>query len=181
MRILGFVIAKENSNRFPNKNITNVNGIPLFYHSVNILNNASLINDVMVCTDSTFIHIYCNKNNIKTLHRPKNITNDNDSLFDVIKWSYQSLNIAYDYIIVVMANTIGNTSSDIDNAIISMESNNLQEIRSFSKQDGVENGIIGLTHKAIIEKSELSTYIGSIQTSAIEIHYKKDLNNYRFL
>ena len=44
----GIVVAKKNSNRFKNKNITDLNGYPLFWHSVKPLIDSDKVDKVFV-------------------------------------------------------------------------------------------------------------------------------------
>ena len=58
--IVGIVAAKAHSNRFKDKNVHLVDGIPLFWHSVQPLLSASKVDRVCVATDSEFIKDYEN-------------------------------------------------------------------------------------------------------------------------
>lgn len=174
--IVGIVIAKENSNRFPGKNTHIYKGKPLFWHSVEILLEAKKINDVVVATDSTKIIDYCNEKNVKTVFRGINISNDNDSLFKVLKFTFQSLNKKYSTCVSVMANCPNNTSKDIDNAVSILKDNNLMEVRSYDN-NGVENGILVMNTKVLNDYTSISSYMGSITTKGKEIHFKNELND----
>jgi CMP-N-acetylneuraminic acid synthetase len=172
--IVGFVAAKANSNRFPGKNIAKQGGIPLFYHSVKPMLESKRIDEVYVITDSNYIKEYCEKRKVKVIWRPKNATRDEDKLISVLRYGYYNLNNAYDIVVSIMANCPGHTSEDIDKGIKKLQKNNLKEVRSFNS-NGEENGIM-ILHKDIIEDNrDISYYIGSIETIAKEIHYKKEL------
>ena len=62
--IVGMVAAKSNSNRFKNRNKYLLNGLPLFWHSVNPMLKSPSIDKVYVLTDSKEILDYCNKNKV---------------------------------------------------------------------------------------------------------------------
>jgi CMP-N-acetylneuraminic acid synthetase len=173
MKIVGIIIAKENSNRFPNKNIYNYKGKPLFWHNVECLLNSNYDMDIYVSTDSDYIKQYCSKNNIKTINRGKNINKDDQTLFEVLKYSYQTLENEYDIICNILSNSIENKSEDVDSAINLLINNRLKEVRSYD-DNGIENGILVL-EKESMNKNELSSYVGAIKTKSKEIHYESEI------
>lgn len=174
MKVLGLVAAKENSNRFPGKNIHLVNNEPLFYHSVKSLINSQLIDDVYVVTNSVTIKNYCDEKNINIIWRSKNATRDEDKLISILRYAYYSLDIEYDIIVSVMANCPQNSLEDVEKGIKLMQENNLKEVRSFDRK-GIENGIIILNKEIIQDNRDISYYLGGIITNGKEIHYKEDL------
>jgi CMP-N-acetylneuraminic acid synthetase len=174
---LGIVVAKDNSNRFTSKNKFIYKGKPLFWHSVQPLLDSPLIDKVVVATDSEVIHEYCKYYNVSTIHRAKNASRDEDKLINIIRFAYYNLEQEYDIIVSIMANCPGHTSTDVELGIKRFKKNNLKEVRSFNS-NGEENGIM-ILHKDIIEDNrDISYYMGSIETRAKEIHYKKELDEY---
>jgi CMP-N-acetylneuraminic acid synthetase len=174
----GIVVAKQNSNRFKNKNITTLNGYPLFWHSVKPLIDSNKVDKIFVATNSDFIKDYAEKNGVDVIWRGPNISSDNDSLFKVLKYVYNSLNEKYKVCVSIMANCPGNTSSDIDKSIEVLIKNDLNEVRSFNKEN-IENGIITFNTRVFEEYDKISAYMGSITTDAKEIHYKKELDEFK--
>lgn len=174
MKVLGLVAAKENSNRFPNKNIYPVNGIPMFMNSVFPLLNSNLIDKVYVITDSQYIKTYCEDKNIGVIWRSKNATRDEDKLINILRYAYYSLDIEYDIVVTIMANCPKNSLEDVEKGIKLLKNNKLKEVRSFDK-NGLENGIIILDKEVIQDNRDISYYLGGIITKGKEIHYKKDL------
>lgn len=174
--IAGIVVAKHNSNRFPGKNFYNFNGKPLFWHNVKCLLNSEKVDDVYVSTDSETIRAYAEKHNVECINRNINISKDEQSIYQVLKYSYYSLPKEYEYIALIMANTIKHTSKNLDKAIDLIINNNLKEVRSYDRE-GVENGIL-ILHRSILEElNSISIYVGAVVTDAKEVHYKKDLSN----
>lgn len=174
MKVLGLVAAKENSNRFPNKNIHKVNGVPMFMNSVQPLLDSELITDVYVITDSDYIKSYCLENNIGVIWRPKNATRDEDKLITILRFAYYNLDIEYDVVVSLMANCPGNQTSDINKGITTLQSHKLKEVRGFD-QNGVENGLMILDKSIIQSNRDVSYYLGAVTTNGTEIHYKEDL------
>ena len=170
---VGIVIAKENSNRFKDKNKYLIDGIPLFWHNVQCLIDAK-IKDIYVATDSKFIKDYCKEKNVNVIIRNINIIDDEQAWFDVIKYCYCTLPQKYDVIASILANCTNHKSADIILGINLLQNNShLKEIRSFDS-DGEENGII-ILRTDVLKKHEISSYIGCITTIGKEIHYKEDL------
>lgn len=175
MRVVGLVAAKANSNRFPGKNLHLVEGVPMFMHSVEPLLASKHIEKVYILTDSVEIAEYCRARNIDIIWRPKNATRDEDKLISVLRFGYYNLDNEYDIVVSVMANCPGYTSSDIDNGIDLLISNKLKEVRGYD-HSGVENGLLVLDKSILQSNQDISYYVGAVQTSAKEIHYKEDLN-----
>ena len=178
MKVVGLVAAKENSNRFPNKNIYTVNGVPMFMNSVQPLLDSTKVDDVYVITDSNFIKSYCHQHNIRVIWRPKNATRDEDKLITILRYGYYSLDVEYDTIVSLMANCPGNSTSDINTALHIKNKNNLKEVRGFDK-NGVENGLIVLDKEIIQSNRDISYYLGGLVTRGSEIHSKGDLKRYK--
>lgn len=173
-KIVGIVVAKHESKRFPGKNFHNIDGKPMFWYNVECLLESKLVDDVVVATDDEEnIKSYCEERGVKVIWRSKNASNSEEPLFDVIKYTYKSLDYPYQTIVNIMANSIGNKVSDVDKCINLLKNNNLKEVRSYS-QDGVENGILVLDGDSIY-KHEISSYTGMVVNGAKEIHYKEEL------
>jgi CMP-N-acetylneuraminic acid synthetase len=169
-RVIGVVAAKENSNRFKNKNIYSYKDAPLFWHNVKVMTELGI--SVYVLTDSEYIKQYCEERGVITIWRNENINHDNQSLFEVLKFAYHSLP-EFDIMINVMANIIDAKSDDILKAIEVLVKNNLHEVRTVN-DDGVENGVMILS-KEVFSKHEISAYVGAITTNSKEIHYESEI------
>ena len=180
MKVLGIVAAKENSTRFKDKNIHQVNGLPMFMHAVNALKD--IADFTVVDTDSEIIIKYCSDNYIFHHKRRPRICGDNVPVYKVIKYTYtviKDLELELyltdpDYIIFILANSINHTQKDVQNALELAVKHNLKEVRSYDK-NGVENGIVVL-YKSVLENYDyISAYMGAITTDGKEIHYKIDI------
>ena len=51
MSVVAIILARKNSKGLKNKNIKLLNGKPLIYHSIDILQKSRLINDIIVSSD----------------------------------------------------------------------------------------------------------------------------------
>jgi CMP-N-acetylneuraminic acid synthetase len=174
-KVVGIVVAKNKSSRLPGKNYYPVDGYPMFWHSVSCLLNSSYVDKVYVATDDEEnIASYCKERGVDVIKRGVNSSQPEEPLFDVIKFSYKSIDSSYDIVANVMANSIGHKPEDLDKAIEILVSKDLKEVRSYS-EDNVENGILILDSDVLFEKNQLSSYVGMIQNGAKEIHYLSDL------
>jgi CMP-N-acetylneuraminic acid synthetase len=171
---VGIIAAKKNSNRFKNKNIHELEGKPLFWHSVEPLLKSKNVNDVYVATDSEFITNYCLERNVNVIKRTCNSNHDEAPLLSVLKFAYQNIDVRYDNIITIMANCPFHTSQDVDKAIDMINTGKYNEIRSFN-QHGDENGLIVFREHVILNYYQISSYMGSITTLGEEIHFLEEL------
>lgn len=176
MNIVGIIIAKENSTRFPGKNYFVFDGRPMFMHAVDLLKDCEYIDDIFVATDSDLIKNHCAKVKISTINRGVNIAANEQPFFDVLKFAYQSLNKKYDIIVSVLANSINHTPSAIESGIKKMIADlQVQEIRSFD-DTGNQSGIIIFREKIVTGTYNISNHMASIKSNGHEIHYRSEID-----
>lgn len=171
----GIMIVKKNSIRFPGKNFHHFKGKPLFANNVDALLGSIHIDTVYVGTDSDIVSEYYKfHKNVHVIKRGCNISKDDQSLYDVLKYIYYSIYKQYDIMACVLANCINHKSSDMDRAIQLLIDKHLNEIRSFNS-DGVENGIVIIRTGVFEIKHEISAYIGAVISDGKEVHHVEDL------
>lgn len=174
--IVGIVAAKAHSNRFKDKNVHLVDGIPLFWHSVQPLLSASKVDRVCVATDSEFIKDYCEERDVEVIWRPKNAASDEDPLLQVLRFAYYHLDRAYDAVVTIMANCPGHSPENVDSAVDLYRTGEFKEIRSFNDR-GEESGLMLFDTSVITNYTQISSYIGSIRSNVKEIHQLEDLDD----
>jgi len=175
MTSVGVVVAKKESKRFPGKNLYKVQGVPLFWHAVEALKKSG-VDDVYVATNSEIISEYCTDRRIKIIWRGVNASENEESLFSLLKFCYKSISKKYDYMVNVLANSIGHTGEDVNKALnLIVENPTLKEIRSYDLR-GIENGIL-VVSTDIFSRHEISSYVGMIRDNAKEIHCIEDLDD----
>src|SRR5690606_28291430 len=88
MKIIALLPMKGNSERVPNKNIRDFNGIPLFCHVLRTLQDSQLVEQIIINTDSQRIsEIALNSSDKVKIHeRPEEICGDFVSMNDIIKY-----------------------------------------------------------------------------------------------
>jgi len=171
---VGIICAKSNSNRFPGKNIYEINGEPMFWHSVKPLLESKKIDKVYVTTDSKFIKEYCEERGVDVIFRKVNAIHDEEPLLGVLRFAYKNIDKSYDNIVTIMANCPFHTSDSVDNAIDLMNNKGLLEVRGFNDENE-ESGLIILKEKVILNNTQISSHIGFVKSNVKEIHYKEDL------
>jgi CMP-N-acetylneuraminic acid synthetase len=172
--IAGIIIAKHNSNRFPGKNFFIYKNKPIFLYNANLLINNKNIDDVFVSTNSFEIKKICEIEKIKIVERKINISYDDQSYFDVVRYTYFCLEKKYDWIITILANSINHKKEDIENVIATIKNDECNEVRSFNS-DGIESGILAFSKNVILNQKEISSKIIYIKNNAREIHYASEL------
>jgi len=173
--IVGIVVAKANSNRFPGKNEFIIDNEPLFWFSVKPLLESKFIHKVYVATDSQVIKKYCDERGVSVIWRPQNATVDEDPLLSILKFAYYNLDIPYEIVVTIMANCPGHTSKSVDEAIEKMLNGGLWEIRSFNNKNE-ESGLLVFQKNVIKNHFQISSHIGAVLSDVKEIHYKEDIN-----
>ena len=174
--IVGIVAAKQNSKRFPQKNVAKIDGIPLFWHAVKPLLECELVDHIYVITNSPIIAAYCREplSGVSAIWRPKNAARDDDKLISILRWGYYNLNMEYDTIVAIQANCHGHNATDVRNCIELKQEKKLLEVRSVD-EGGCENGILVLDKSVMQDNRDISYYIGAISTCGIEVHVEADL------
>lgn len=173
--IIGIVAAKENSGRFPGKNIHLLKNIPLFWHSVQPLLDAKKIDKVYVATDSSYIKKYCEFAEVPVIWRHINASRSDDKLINIFRFVYYSIKEQPDIVVRIMANCPGHTGEMVDNAIDIFQDGNFKELRSFNGQ-GEESGLVVYSKEVMETNEDVSYYLGCVVDDVHEIHFKEDLN-----
>ena len=97
-----FIIIKEESERLPNKNFLNLNGIPLYKHLLNELESV----DVYVDTDSdriideckTLTNVICYKRDLRFIEMENNIDFETNYMIYQLLGERSYLKTAYDQV-----------------------------------------------------------------------------------
>ncbi len=174
--ILGLVVAKENSSRFPGKNKYLHEGKPLFWHSVEPLLRCDKVDEVYVVTDSEYVKSYCEERHVGIIWRPRNAARDEDKLVNILRFGYYNLDKEYEAVVSIMANCPGHNARDIEKGIELLEERGLREVRSFDK-NGEESGLLIFSKDILEGNFDISYYMGGVFSDVTEIHYQEDLES----
>jgi CMP-N-acetylneuraminic acid synthetase len=142
-KIAAIIPARKGSKGISNKNIINLNGYPLIEYSLKEATKVDIIDKLIVSTDSQEVLKISKKYNIfiKNL-RPKNLSDDNAVLYDVIKYEINNNNLideGYEIIILLQPTSPLRKSYMIREAIIDFVDSN--QISAVSVSEADENPI----------------------------------------
>lgn len=175
--IIAIIPARSGSKRLKNKNIININGQPMISWTINAAKNSKLINQIYVSSDSRKILDIAKKNNVKTILRPPNISEDNVPKIEAIRHAIKFLEKKQkiDIVVSLQANSPNITAIDIDKCISDLLLKKKKEVISLDHELN-QNAAIRVMTKETVFNEYLSTYFSCTINDAIDIHDKKDLN-----
>lgn len=170
-KILAIIPARKNSKRVPNKNIRQLAGKPLIYHTIKTaLDCSDFVDDIIVTTDSKKIAKIAERfgANIPFI-RPKELARDNVSDKPVIKHCIDFLRNKgnnYDYILYLKPTAPLRLRSDLYNAINVLYKNKIPLVRSVTRATGVHHPYWMYKNKGdllypLIEKVNIENYFQS--------------------
>lgn len=113
---LGIIPARKGSKRLPNKNLVELNDVPLIGWTIRAAQNSSLISQTVVTSDSDEILNYSASQGIKLLHkRDDALATDQASSVDVVLDVLDKFSA--EHIVLLQPTSPLRNSSHIDNAI----------------------------------------------------------------
>ena len=116
--VIAIIPARSGSKGLPHKNIKKMNGKPLMVWSIEQAINCTMIDDVVVSTDSThYAQIACNAGAMVPFLRPDILSNDTAQSFDVIEHTIEFFRkdaVKHDIIILLEPTSPLRNASDIE-------------------------------------------------------------------
>lgn len=112
---LALIPARAGSKSIKNKNLANLNGIPLIHYTIEAAKMASCIDEIVVSSDGDSILEYALKQNVKPLKRPEELATDTTQSHEVILHAITHYK-EFQYIILLQPTSPLRNSYDIDNA-----------------------------------------------------------------
>jgi|18_taG_2_1085343.scaffolds.fasta_scaffold00105_6 N-acylneuraminate cytidylyltransferase len=136
--IVAIQTARKGSKTVVDKNISDVNGKPLFLHSIDIVNESRLIDHVFVSTDCPVIKSCSKDGKFCVIDRPEYLAGDKSSHHETMIHAILAAEIVLrekiDLIVFLLGNTICAPSEDVDMCIQDMINNKkIDSIQSVSK------------------------------------------------
>lgn len=115
--ILAVIPARGGSKRLPNKNIMSLAGKPLIAWTIEAAIKSRYIDQVVVSSDSDKVLSISKKYGSDVLKRPKLISGDLSSTYDVVEHAIQNNNSKYDLVFLLQPTSPLRTSIHIDEII----------------------------------------------------------------
>tara|TARA_Y100000590_G_C15724435_1_gene1014670 strand:+ start:1031 stop:1621 length:591 start_codon:yes stop_codon:yes gene_type:complete len=179
-KILVIIPAKGNSKRLKNKNILQINDLPLVIRAAKEALKSKYVDKVFVSSESKKILNICEKYHINNINRPKKLSRAKVEKQEVIIHATKYFKKKYfkpDIVISLQCNSPEFSYLDLDKALIFFETKlhpkaKIKEVISVNK-DNIQNAAFRiLTYKAVFQKS-LSTKVGVFFTNYSDIHTKE--------
>ena len=123
MKFLFFIPARKGSKGIPNKNLKNVNGKPLIYYTLSLVNKINQVDkEIFVSTDSKKILNYSKKNGHKYNYlRPKKFSQDKspiqDAIIHALKWLKYNEKKVFDAVVILQPTSPIRIISEINFAL----------------------------------------------------------------
>ena len=118
-KIICISTARKNSQSVKNKNLIKIDNIPMLYHNIF---NALKIKEIDVVALTTDIKIKkINDKKFTYVKRPKKLSHNKSShketIIDCLEKIEKKFNKKYDYIVLILGNSIGAKKTDLSKAI----------------------------------------------------------------
>jgi CMP-N-acetylneuraminic acid synthetase len=134
--ILGIIIARGGSKRLPNKNIRNLAGKPLIAWTIESGMKSKYMDRVILSSeDSEIIRIAKEHGCEVPFIRPSYLSRDESSSADVVTHAVNSLDVLYDYTILLQPTTPLRTCQEVDECVEKCINENAKSVVSVSKAD----------------------------------------------
>ena len=125
-KILCISTARKNSKSIKNKNLIKIKNIPMLYHNIYSALNVKKIDKVVLTTDIKIKKISNKK--FDRIERPRSLSHNKSSHKKTIIHCLKKIEIKskskFDYIVLILGNSIGATTMDLNKAINIITKNN---------------------------------------------------------
>lgn len=136
-KILALIPARGGSKGIKNKNIIDLNDLPLIAYSIRAAKASKYIDDVIVSTDSLEIQEISNRYGAETpFVRPQRYASDTATTLDVVLHSLKALEMLgriYDILILLQPTSPLRTAEDIDRAVELFEKTDEEGVAAVSE------------------------------------------------
>ena len=112
--------VRKNSQSVKKKNLLKIQGKPLFMHNIDYALNSKFISSVHITTDINISNKILTKKKIGYIKRPHQLCTNKASHFLTIKHAINSIekqDIEFDIIVVVLGNSFGAKTKDLDEGL----------------------------------------------------------------
>jgi CMP-N,N'-diacetyllegionaminic acid synthase len=136
MKTLALIPARGGSKGVPKKNIRNLDGKPLIYHTIDSIININSIDSIVVSTDSVEIAEIASNKHVSISYRPSELAKDNSLVYDTIVYTIRELEAegkTFDNLLLLEPTSPIRRESDILKCIEVLNSGMYDSVASFSE------------------------------------------------
>ncbi len=174
--VVTIIPARGGSKRLLRKNIYKIWGKPMLYWCSLAAKKSKYIKSIYVSSEDAEILKYAKKINLKTIERPKRLSEDDVFKMAAIRHAVQTISKKNkpSLVISLQANSPNIQTYEIDKAIDKLITNNLNEVISVDENYNQNGALRVMRYNSSLQK-ELSTHCGFIITNTNDLHTLKDV------
>ena len=172
MKVLAIIPAKLDSKRLKHKNIREINGKPMFLHSVDYANASRYGVEVIVSSESDVVEEICNQYEVRFHKRPAELCGDVE-VVDVYEHIINEINEEYDIVVGLQPDN-PNRVNTLDECLDYMIENKYDDIITIDDTYR-RSGAMRLFKYDLLKQGKVSYRIGCVKETATDIHTEEDL------
>ena len=172
MRVLAIIPAKLDSKRLKHKNIREIDGKPMFLHSVDYADASRYGVEVIVSSESDVVEEICNQHEVRFHKRPTELCGDVE-VVDVYQHIINEINEEYDIVVGLQPDN-PNRVNTLDECLDYMIDNKYDDIITIDDTYR-RSGAMRLFKYDLLKKCKVSYRIGCVKETATDIHTEEDL------
>jgi len=172
MRVLAIIPAKLDSKRLKHKNIREINGKPMFLHSVDYADASRYGVEVIVSSESDVVEEICNQYEVRFHKRPAELCGDVE-VVDVYEHIINEINEEYDIVVGLQPDN-PNRVNTLDECLDYMIENKYDDIITIDDTYR-RSGAMRLFKYDLLKQGKVSYRIGCVKETATDIHTEEDL------
>lgn len=139
----------------PRKNIKELKGKPLLFHTIDQANQSILVSKIIVSTDCSIIASWASWYNTKVVMRPAELAQDDTPVADAVIFTIEQEEQSVDNVVILQPTSPLRTSNDIDACILMFFEKKADSVISFTKETHPIEW-----HKRILNDGRLMTIMG---------------------
>ena len=172
MRVLAIIPAKLDSKRLKHKNIREIDGKPMFLHSVDYADASRYDVEVIVSSESDVVEEICNQYEVRFHKRPAELCGDVE-VVDVYEHIINEINEEYDIVVGLQPDN-PNRVNTLDECLDYMIENKYDDIITIDDTYR-RSGAMRLFKYDLLKQGKVSYRIGCVKETATDIHTEEDL------
>ena len=172
MRVLAIIPTKLDSKRLKHKNIREIDGKPMFLHSVDYAAASRYGVEVIVSSESDVVEDICNQHEVRFHKRPIELCGDVE-VVDVYEHIINEINEEYDIVVGLQPDN-PNRVNTLDECLDYMIENKYDDIITIDDTYR-RSGAMRLFKYNLLKEGKVSYRIGCVKETATDIHTEEDL------